>query len=433
MKRTATIVLGVIGLLAAGALAGWLYFRAHPGAWEAFLAEMKGQTAERPAPERTERQRVGDEELLASGTIEASAITVSSEIGGRVQTVAVQEGESVTAGQLLVQLDTAGIALQQTGAEAAVGQASAGVDAAEAQLALARAGARPEEITAAESAVDAAQAGVDAAEAQGRAAQGQVEAAEAQRDQAQGQLDAAQAALSAARAAAQAAGPGPGEAPSAIGEAEANVTIAQAALDAAEAMVRVADAHAEAAQAGIDAARAQLEGAQASLDLVRAGAQNEEIALLEANVAAARSALEGAQSALAGAELQQARLKLVAPIDGVILQRLIEPSELASPAAPLVVLADLDQVTLTVYVPQASLRQVSLRQSVEVTVDAYDEAFLGEVSHISSQAEFTPSNVQTQAERVNLVFAVEISLPNPDHALKPGMPADAVFQPPTGS
>jgi multidrug resistance efflux pump len=167
--------------------------------------------------------------------------------------------------------------------------------------------------------------------------------------------------------------------------------------------------------------------------MLRAGARLEEIALLEANVAQARSALEGARAILAGIEMQLARMELTAPADGVVVHRLIEPGELASPGAPLLVLADLDRVTLTVYVPQASLGQVNLGQAVEVTVDAYDQVFQGEVSHIASKAEFTPSNVQTEAERVHLVFAVRIRLPNPDEALKPGMPADAIFQDSGGS
>jgi multidrug resistance efflux pump len=91
-------------------------------------------------------------------------------------------------------------------------------------------------------------------------------------------------------------------------------------------------------------------------------------------------------------------------------------------------IANLGEVTLTVYVPEADLGQVSLGQRVEVTVDAYQEVFTGEVSHIASQAEFTPKNVQTQEARVHMVFAVKIVLENADHRLKPGMPADAAFQ-----
>ena len=85
------------------------------------------------------------------------------------------------------------------------------------------------------------------------------------------------------------------------------------------------------------------------------------------------------------------------------------------------------EVTLTVYVPEAELGRVSLGQNAEVNVDAYDERFPGEVVHIASQAEFTPKNVQTQEERVHMVFAVKIRLDNPEHLLKPGMPADAIF------
>ena len=61
-----------------------------------------------------------------------------------------------------------------------------------------------------------------------------------------------------------------------------------------------------------------------------------------------------------------------------------------------------------------------------MTVDSFSErTFTGQVSHIADRAEFTPRNVATREERVNLVFAVEIQLPNDDGALKPGMPADA--------
>ena len=77
---------------------------------------------------------------------------------------------------------------------------------------------------------------------------------------------------------------------------------------------------------------------------------------------------------------------------------------------------------------QADLGRVSLGQTVEVTVDAYEDTFTGQVSLIASRAEFTPKNVQTQEERVHMVFAVKVQLDNADHRLKPGMPADAAFQ-----
>ena len=91
-------------------------------------------------------------------------------------------------------------------------------------------------------------------------------------------------------------------------------------------------------------------------------------------------------------------------------------------------LGDLDEVTLTVYVPEDQLGRVRLGQSVDVRVDTFpDRVFQGQVVAIAHEAEFTPRNVQTQEERVNMVFAVDVSIPNPDHLLKPGVPADAVI------
>ena len=127
-------------------------------------------------------------------------------------------------------------------------------------------------------------------------------------------------------------------------------------------------------------------------------------------------------------ETQLERLQLKTPVGGIVLVRTVHVGELAAPGAPLLTIANLDEVTLTVYVPEADLGQVALGQQVEVTVDAYPDVFAGLVSHIASQAEFTPKNVQTQEERVHMVFAVKIRLENADHRLKPGMPADAVFQ-----
>jgi multidrug resistance efflux pump len=122
------------------------------------------------------------------------------------------------------------------------------------------------------------------------------------------------------------------------------------------------------------------------------------------------------------------KLVVVAPVDGLVLERSIRVGELAAPGATLLTLGDLDEVTLTVYVPEDKLGYVSIGQQVEVRVDSFpDRAFPGSVVAIAHEAEFTPRNVQTQEERVNMVFAIDVSIPNPDHDLKPGLPADAVI------
>jgi HlyD family secretion protein len=97
-------------------------------------------------------------------------------------------------------------------------------------------------------------------------------------------------------------------------------------------------------------------------------------------------------------------------------------------------LGDLDHATLTVYIPETQIGRVKPGQAARVNVDAYPgETFEGEVVFIRPEAEFTPKNVQTQEERVNLVFAVKIALKNRldaygKYMLKPGMPADATIE-----
>ena len=154
---------------------------------------------------------------------------------------------------------------------------------------------------------------------------------------------------------------------------------------------------------------------------LKIGATPEQIAAVEAQVEVARAALLALQ-------VQLQKLTLESPISGLVLARLVQVGEVALPGAPLLTLADLENVTLTLYVPEDQLGQVQLGQPVSVTVDAYpDQVFPGTVILIASEAEFTPKNVQTREERVSMVFAVQVDLPNADLRLKPGMPADALL------
>jgi HlyD family secretion protein len=96
---------------------------------------------------------------------------------------------------------------------------------------------------------------------------------------------------------------------------------------------------------------------------------------------------------------------------------------------PVVTIADLENIWLKIYIPEPQLGRIKLGQAAEITTDSSrGKVYRGKVTYISSEAEFTPKNVQTQEERVKLVFAVKISLDNPNQELKPGMPADAKVQ-----
>lgn len=117
--------------------------------------------------------------------------------------------------------------------------------------------------------------------------------------------------------------------------------------------------------------------------------------------------------------------KVRTPISGLLLTRAIEPGEIATPGGTLLVVGDLSTLTLTVYVPEDRYGQVYLGQTYPVSVDSFPgQTFSGRITHIADEAEFTPRNVQTVQGRKNTVYAVRLTLDNPDLALKPGMPAD---------
>ena len=143
---------------------------------------------------------------------------------------------------------------------------------------------------------------------------------------------------------------------------------------------------------------------------------------------ASASALDVAQAALSTAQIQFDNATIKAPLSGVVLVKAIEPGELATVGTPIVTMADLSAVKLTVYLAEQNVGRVSLGEEVAVSVDSYpDRKFAGKITYISDQAEFTPKAIQTKEERVTQVFAVKIEIPNADLKLKPGMPADAAF------
>ena len=116
------------------------------------------------------------------------------------------------------------------------------------------------------------------------------------------------------------------------------------------------------------------------------------------------------------------------PLGGVILSKNYEEGEFVPAGAVLATVADLSDCWVKIYLPSTVLGRVKLGSSAEVRVDSFpDRAFQGRVRKISDKAEFTPRQSLTTEERANLVFAVEVSVDNPDGVLKPGMPADVIL------
>lgn len=128
--------------------------------------------------------------------------------------------------------------------------------------------------------------------------------------------------------------------------------------------------------------------------------------------------------------LQQEWHHLSSPSSGVVTRAPMHIGEVVSPGQTAVTVADLTSLRLTVYVLERDLGRVRVGQRVTVTADPFgDRTFSGTVTSTNPRAEFTPRNVQTQRDRLNLVFGVKVRVENPDMALKPGMPADAAFEP----
>lgn len=166
---------------------------------------------------------------------------------------------------------------------------------------------------------------------------------------------------------------------------------------------------------------AQVMMAEVQVRALEAGPSAEDLAVIAAQV-------DHALAGLQALEVQRDLLALTAPISGTVIDVLVREGEVAAQGAAVVSIADLRDLTLTVYIPETALGQVRLDQEVEVQVDSFPQrVFAGRVSYISDEAEFTPRNVATVEERQNLVFAVDVQLENADGALKPGMPADVRF------
>lgn len=200
----------------------------------------------------------------------------------------------------------------------------------------------------------------------------------------------------------QAAAAGVAQAETAVTQAEAGVAVAEAQKAQAEAAVTQAEALA--AQVANGAAQAQ------------------------AAVTLAQKQVAEAQAALDVIDLQREKLVVKTAVAGTIMTRNVQPGELVQPGTTTLTIAQLDDLTVTVYLPENRYGQVSLGDQATLTADPFpNDSFEAVVVRIADQAEYTPRNVQTQEDRQTTVYAVELAVHNLDGQLKPGMPADVIF------
>jgi HlyD family secretion protein len=342
--------------------------------------------------------------LRVSGNIEVTDAEVSFKIPGRVQERLVDEGQVVKTGQVVARLDDTELAQ-----EAALRRAD--FQAAQAALDELLAGSRPEEIAQAKAASEQAQAHLDEMLAGSRPQE--LAAAEAALRRAQAETERAK--LDMERYA--------GLYKKEIVSAQQNDAI-RTTYETSLQRQREAEEQFKLVREGprkedIEQARAAYRQAQEHYDLVRKGPRKE-------TIEQGRARAEQARQALAVAETRLSYATLLSPLSGIVLSKNIEPGEYVTAGTPIVTAGDLEHPWLRAYINETDLGRVKVGQRVRVTTDTFPgKVYEGHVSFISSQAEFTPKSVQTEKERVKLVYRIKVEIANPQMELKPGMPADA--------
>lgn len=365
------------------------------------------------------RNGQNNEGLSASGTIETTQVAISPEFPGRITQLFVTVGQNVTAGQALARLDT-------TLLEGQLAQAQAGLAVAQANYDLLAAGPSETQLAAAWASLQRGQTALDAVNEQLATVTEQKTAIDHQIEQLNQQLVAANTTIAIINQ--QLAVPPAGitaeqlanlqisllQAQTSLAGLSAQLPLAQQAQTALTAQIKLLESQVTMAESGLDTAQAQL-------DLLLAGARPEQLAIAQAQVAAAQASLQLLQS-------QITRQTLLAPVDGVVLARSVEPGEVVSPGATLLLIGQLSELHITVYVPEDRYGLIRLGQQATITVDSFPgRSFSGVVGRIADQAEFTPRNVQTAAGRASTVFAIELLVTDSSGQLKPGMPADVHF------
>ena len=309
----------------------------------------------------------------AYGNVEATEVVVSSEVGGQLTAFAVDEGQTLTAGQMAGTVDPTQLTLQRSQL------------VAQREVAASRVGEVDRQVTALTAQRDALQAQHDAAVAQRSALQSQLDIAKRNFERMQ-RLSAQQAATS-------------------------------QQLDQAERDYRVLQ----------DQIKAQNE--QIAAEERQVAAQTAQISATQQQQRTAKTQVSAADAQVAQVDDRIHRSTISNPSAGTVLATYVKRGEIVQAGQPLYTIADMSTVDVRAYVTEPQLAAVKVGKQARVNVDSGDsrQTLTGTVSWVSTQAEFTPTPIQTRDERADLVYAVKIRVPNENGMLKIGMPVDVEF------
>jgi HlyD family secretion protein len=359
--------------------------------------------------------RTPSDRIVISGNIELTEVNIAFKTAGRLVERTVDEGDAVKKGQLVARIDRDQLTAQKE-------REQAGLNSSESQLAQARTALEWQKATVA---ADIEQRKADLAAAEARLAEMKNGARPQERQDAQAAVQAAQSEADRARKdwdRAQTLHKNDDISTSQFDQFRSRWESAEAALKSAK--EREALVLAGPRQEQIAAQTAQVERARAAVKM--AEANSIEMKRREQELTTRRAEASRSAASLNLIETQLADTAATSPVDGVVLVKSADVGEVLAPGTTVVTIGDIDHPWLRGYINETDLGKVKLGAKVRVKTDTYkDRVYSGRVTFISSEAEFTPKQIQTQQERVKLVYRVKIELDNPKHELKLNMPADA--------
>jgi HlyD family secretion protein len=353
--------------------------------------------------------------LRLSGNIELTQVDIAFKSPGRITSLNIKEGSTVTKGQILAEIDRVSLSSQkdreQAGVEAAHAQLAQMITAIQFQresiegdLLLKRADLRSAEARLAE-----LNAGTRSQEIQ--TARSQVDDLKTWLDQYKRDFDRAQILFK-------------NEDISAAQYEQFRSKYQSTTQSLRQAEQRLALLVEGPRKETVEAARAQVERAQAAIRL--AEANRIELKRREQELAVRRAEIERAKAGVSIIASQLADTTIDSPIDGVVLVKSAEQGEIVAAGATIATIGDIEHPWLRAYIGEKDLGRVKLGTQVKLTNDSFPgKVYIGKITFISSEAEFTPKQIQTQDERVKLVYRIKIEVDNPNHELKSNMPVDA--------
>ena len=359
--------------------------------------------------------RAPSDRIVVSGNIELSEVNIGFKTAGRLVERAVTEGDPVKKGQVVARLDRDQLAAQRE-------REAAGVLSSEAQLAQALTALEWQRATVA---ADIEQRQADLASGEARLAELRNGARPQERQDAQAGVAAAQAEADRARKdweRAQTLHKNDDISTAQLDQFRSRWQTTESALRSAKEREGVVLAGPRTEQ--VTAQAAQVERGRAAVKL--AEANRLELKRREQELAARRAEIARAKATVSLIDTQLGETAVASPVDGVVLVKAADVGEVLAPGTTILTVGDIDHPWLRGYVNETDLGRVKVGSKARVTTDSYPgKVYNGRITFIASEAEFTPKQIQTQQERVKLVYRVKIEVENPNRELKSNMPADA--------